>query len=119
MIERLLGRSRGRSPATAYGQLAWIVANASDETAPLAEQIDGALTALDERLQQVGSSRQMLLSVQVFLAAISDKPTFDAAWERWIGADPEHWPQRACVGVALTGGLLVELVAVVARAENR
>src|SRR5690348_18249783 len=114
MIERLPGRSRGRSAATAYSELAWVVANARDETASLTTQIDDTLAALDERLRQIGSSRKMLLSVQIFLAAISDKPAFDAAWEEWIGADPDHWPQRACVGVSLAGGLLVEVVAVAA-----
>jgi hypothetical protein len=52
------------------------------------------------------------------MSALTDKPQFDAAWEPWIGANPAHWPQRVCVGVALSGGLRLELAAVALRSAT-
>ena len=37
----------------------------------------------------------------------------DEVWNAWIG--PDNWPQRACVGVQLAPGDLVEIVVVAAR----
>jgi hypothetical protein len=34
----------------------------------------------------------------------------DVVWVEWIGFDKSHWPQRACVGAALEGKTLVEIV---------
>jgi enamine deaminase RidA (YjgF/YER057c/UK114 family) len=117
VIERWRGSASGRSRAVALPHLGWVVANASDESKSLRQQIDSTLAILDARLGEIGSSRSQLLSVQVYLSTIKAKPQFDAAWERWIGPNPEHWPQRACVGVALSGGLLVEVVAVAVRSR--
>ena len=118
MIERWPGTVDGRSRAVTHQQLGWIVATASDATAPLAVQIESTLDNLDLRLHEIGSSRLTLLSVQVFLSALTDKPQFDEAWEPWIGANPAHWPQRVCVGVALSGGLRIELAAVALRSAS-
>jgi enamine deaminase RidA (YjgF/YER057c/UK114 family) len=119
VIERWAGSASGRSRATAIQQIGWVVANASDASTPLRQQIKSTLANLDTRLAEIGSSRSKVLSVQVFLSTIKAKPEFDAAWERWIGPDPEAWPQRACVGVELSGGLLVEVVAVAVRGQAR
>jgi len=115
VIERWRGSASGRSRAVALPHLGWVVANASDESKSLRQQVDSTLANLDARLGEIGSSRSQLLSVQVFLSSIKAKAQFDAAWERWIGPNPQDWPQRACVGVALSGGLLVEVVAVAVR----
>ena len=60
------------------------------------------------------SSRSRLLSLQVLLADMAQRPEFDRHWLAWIGDDPAHWPQRACVQAALAPGLLIELIAVAA-----
>jgi len=33
----------------------------------------------------------------------------DDIWQQWLGEDPQHWPQRACLGVALEGDTLIEV----------
>ena len=49
----------------------------------------------------------------VYLTEIANKVEMDEVWNAWIG--PDNWPQRACVGVQLAPGDLVEIVVVAAR----
>ena len=30
----------------------------------------------------------------------------DKVWTNWLDSNPEHWPQRACLGVDLEGDVL-------------
>jgi enamine deaminase RidA (YjgF/YER057c/UK114 family) len=66
------------------------------------------LAQLDVALREVGSSKESVLSVLVFLARMSEKQEFDRAWDEW--ATSGIAPMRACVGAVLTGTHLVELV---------
>jgi enamine deaminase RidA (YjgF/YER057c/UK114 family) len=50
----------------------------------------------------------------VFLTDMGRKAEMDLVWNEWLGPNPEHWPQRACLGTALTGDLLVEITVVAA-----
>lgn len=50
----------------------------------------------------------------MLLVDIADRAEFDRQWTAWIGADPMHWPQRACHQAALAPGLAIELIAVAA-----
>ncbi len=93
----------------------WIVATASDESLNIEEQTTQALASLDESLAELGSSRTGLISAQVFIANIDDKPIMDTVWCDWIGNNPNHWPQRSCLGVDLGGNWLIEITVVAAR----
>lgn len=44
-----------------------------------------------------------------------DKPKMDKVWCEWLGENPEHWPQRACLGVALEGDVLIEVTVTAVR----
>ncbi|HFQ4854238.1 TPA: RidA family protein, partial [Vibrio vulnificus] len=33
----------------------------------------------------------------------------------WLGENPEHWPQRACLGVTLEGDVLIEVTVTAVR----
>ncbi|MEO8261294.1 MAG: Rid family hydrolase [Pseudolysinimonas sp.] len=105
----------GRSRTVSAAGLIWTVANAAPDSAPFADQADATLRLLDEHLAEAGSHRSRLLSVQVLLADLADKPAFDLLWLDWIGDDPAGWPQRSCVGAGLAPGLRVEIVAMAAR----
>ena len=109
-IERWPGGAAGRSRVVCWNGMVWTVAVASDRSADIGTQTAECLAALDRNLAEAGSDRTRLLSAQVFLADLADKPAMDAEWNRWIGPDPEHWPQRACVGAELERGTLVEIV---------
>ena len=52
------------------------------------------------------------------LASLADKPTFDALYAEWMGDNPEHWPQRTCMGAELVAGYLVEIKLVAAVDEG-
>jgi hypothetical protein len=52
---------------------------------------------------------------QIFLVDMATKPEMDEVWNAWIGPNPDHWPQRACVGAALADGCLVEIILLAAK----
>ncbi|RLA43418.1 MAG: RidA family protein [Gammaproteobacteria bacterium] len=118
MIERYRGRFLGRNKATAYKDLVWTVATAPDTSQDIAHQTREALHSIENNLVQAGSDKQSIVSAQVFIADMDDKPTMDTVWSEWIGDKPEHWPQRACLGVRLEGDVLVEVTVVAVRQKR-
>ena len=115
MIERVKGTAFGRNMSTAYKDLVWTVVTASDESLDLVGQTAQALSALERNLAELGSDKTRILSAQVFIANIDDKAIMDRVWNEWIGSNPEHWPQRACLGVDLDGNYLIEVTVTAAR----
>jgi enamine deaminase RidA (YjgF/YER057c/UK114 family) len=113
-VQRWSGSATGRNRAVAFGDLVWTVANATDTAASFEGQAAQTLRMLESHLVEAGSARTHLLSLQVLVADIADRGTFDRLWQEWIGPNPAHWPQRACFQSALAPGLLVELIAVAA-----
>jgi enamine deaminase RidA (YjgF/YER057c/UK114 family) len=114
-IQRVRGNKAGHNWGTAYGELVWAAAVATDRAPDLRTQTASALASLDKSLAAMGSDRTRLLSATVYLADIARKAEMDEAWCAWIGDDPQLWPQRACVGVALAPGTLVEIAVVAVR----
>jgi enamine deaminase RidA (YjgF/YER057c/UK114 family) len=113
-IQRWRGQAQGRSRTVTYQGLVWTVATSDDESGDAQAQARRCLELLDQRLAEAGTDKTRIVSAQVFLADMSTKPQFDAVWNPWIGADPATWPQRACVGTALAGRCLVEIILVAA-----
>ncbi|MCK9684664.1 Rid family hydrolase [Scleromatobacter humisilvae] len=116
-ISRWAGGAPGRSRSVRHADTIYTVANARQPSAPFVEQVTQSLAMLDAHLREAGSSRSRILSLQVLLADIAQRPEFDRHWVEWIGADPAHWPQRACFQAALAPGLLIELIVVAAAEE--
>ena len=104
----------GRSRAVIYGGLVFTVATAATKSNSLAEQTADALRVLDGRLSEAGSDKTRLLSCTVYITDMARKPEMNEAWLAWV--DPEHAPQRACIGAALDGEDLIEIVAIAAAA---
>ena len=113
-IRRWRGQAQGRNPMAAYQDLVWTVATHDDRAADIQEQTRRALAVLDKNLAEAGTDKTRLVSAQVFLADMTMKAQFDAVWNEWMGPDPDHWPQRACVGATLAGHCLVEIIVVAA-----
>jgi enamine deaminase RidA (YjgF/YER057c/UK114 family) len=114
-IERVAGKATGRSRSSAYGDLVWTVATAMNPAQDIEMQTAETLATLESNLASLGSNKRRMISAQVFLSNIADKGRVDDMWCRWIGDDPEQWPQRACFGVSLEGTLLIEITVVAAR----
>jgi len=107
-IDRWQGSAKGRNRAVRHNGIVYTVATAPG--ADIQAQTRATLDAIDNNLADAGSDKTRLISVQIFLADMSQKEGMDAVWNDWIGADWQNWPQRACVGAPLAGSTLVEIV---------
>lgn len=116
-IKRVRGTARGRSQGTAAGGFAWAVATSDDPVADIYEQTRNALGKIDRVLAALGSDRTRLVNATVYLDSIALKEDMDRAWCEWIGEDPDHWPQRACIESRLHGYDLVEIVVLALAAD--
>jgi len=115
MIERVQGIYEGRTKSSAYKDLVWTVATASDTTLDMKEQTELTLQTIQGNLIELGSSKHRMLSAQVYIANMQDKPIMDEVWKNWLGSNQQNWPQRACLSVVLEGNVLIEVTVVAAR----
>jgi len=110
-IKRIPGGLTGKCSAVCYGGLVYAVANAAAPGGDITAQTTSCLTQLDHVLASAGSDKTKLLQVTIYLSDIRDKPAMDRIWLPWIGPE-NNWPQRACVGVELDPGWIIEIVAI-------
>ncbi len=111
MLKRFPEGSEGRCGAVASGSLVYAVATDPICAEGIAEQTRNTLQDMERLLIKAGSGKIGLIQATVYLSDISNKPEMDSVWREWIGAE-ENWPQRACVGVELDDGYLIEVVVV-------
>jgi len=116
-IERLKGTAAGRNRATKHAGIVYTVATAGSAGPDIKSQTRVSLEAIEKNLNEAGSDKTRMLSVQIFLADMSQKDAMDEVWNAWIGPDWQTWPQRACVGAPLAGSTLVEIVVKAAAKE--
>jgi enamine deaminase RidA (YjgF/YER057c/UK114 family) len=119
MIERMIGAYEGRSKSSAYKDLVWTVATSSDTSCSIDQQTENTLETIQQNLNELNSDKTLILSAQVFIANMKDKPKMDAVWKKWIGSNTENWPQRACLGVDLEGDVLIEVTVVAVRMKKQ
>ena len=112
MIQRLPASAPGRSRAVIHDGRVFTVATAHDKSASLRTQTASALAVLDANLAEAGTGKSKLLSATVYITDMARKPEMNEAWMAWV--DQANPPQRACIGAALEGGDLIEIVAVAA-----
>lgn len=96
--------------------MAWAVATSDGHGQGMAEQTRLSLAKLDRVLGSLGASKATILSATVYIVDMGMKAEMDREWLAWIGDDPTHWPQRACVETGLAGNALVEIVVLAGRA---
>ena len=113
-IIRVRGNARGRNAGTKYNGLAWAVATDEANAPDMYGQTKAALAEIDRVLAELGTDRTRLVNTTVYVAKIQLKEEMDRAWREWIGEDPRHWPQRACVEAPLDRYTLVEFVVIAA-----
>ena len=115
MIERKPGIYEGRNKSTAYKDLVWTVATSSNTSLGIEEQTRLTLNTIQENLLELGSDKSRIVSAQVYIANMAEKNQMDKVWKEWLGPNPDHWPQRACLGVALEGDVLIEVTVTAVR----
>jgi len=109
MIDRIRGIYDGRNKSSGYKDLVWTVATASDTSVEIEQQTQLTLDTIQENLLELGSDKTRIVSAQVYIANMDDKAKMDSVWTNWLGPGPQHWPQRACLGVNLEGSVLIEV----------
>ena len=114
-IIRVRGEATGRNSGSAVNGFAWAVATSQVDTDDLYEQTVSTLARIDAILAEMDTDRTRAITATVYITDISQKAEMDRAWCEWVGDDPTHWPQRACVQAALSENDLVEVVLMVAR----
>lgn len=104
-----------RSRATVFENLIFLAGQvADDKTADIAVQTAQALNKIDALLTESGSNRSRLLSVQIWLASMTDFDAMNAVYDAWVV--PGQQPTRCCGQVALADpAWRVEITAIAAR----
>jgi len=108
-IIRATGSAVGRCPSVSANGLIWTVATAGGEGTTVAHQTRVTLGRLDSLLAAAGTNKHRIVEAVIYLTDMSTKDEMDAVWCEWIPSD--GWPCRACVGVDLAPGDLVEIKA--------
>ncbi len=72
---------------------------ADDPTGGAEQQTAEILRQVDALLNEAGTDKTYLLSVQIFLADMADFAAVNRAWDAWL--DPRHKPARATVQARL------------------
>jgi enamine deaminase RidA (YjgF/YER057c/UK114 family) len=114
-IERI-GIARRWSDATIFNGIVFLSGHCAENTEgqSLAAQTEEVLAQIDDTLAKAGSSRERLLSVQIYLADISRIAEMNEVYDRWVA--PGQPPARATVEARLASeGWAIEITAVAAK----
>lgn len=106
-IQRI-GDSSRWSDVVIHNNTARWVEVAIDMTADVRCQIAQVLQQIDSTLEQIGSDRQSLLEIMIYLADLSNAPVLNELWDAWVPRG--HAPIRACVQAGLAGNCRVEMI---------
>ena len=106
-IQRL-GESRRWSDVVIHQGVARWVEVAEDPSQDARSQTEQVLQQINATLISIGSGREQLLQVLIYLHDLADAPALNAAWDAWVPAG--HAPVRACVQAGLAAGYRVEMV---------
>jgi enamine deaminase RidA (YjgF/YER057c/UK114 family) len=99
MITRLAEEER-LAGAVVHASTVYLAGQVADDTSLDAEgQTADILRQIDALLDQAGTSKRYLLSVQIFIADMADFAGMNRAWDAWL--DRSHKPARATVQVQL------------------
>lgn len=81
---------------------------ADNRSAGMREQTAEVLSKIDDILAVAGSDKTMIMNAVVYVSDMTLKDEMNGAWMDWMGV--HNPPARACVGVNLTPGTLVEIM---------
>lgn len=102
------GEAKRWSDVVVHAGVARWVEVAEDPTLDASGQTRQTLAQVDATLAMIGSDRQSLLEILVYLADLADAADFNREWDAWVPSG--HAPVRACVQAGLSPGYRVEIV---------
>ena len=108
MIRRLVGTFPTRSRSVVNNGVVTTVAVSSSKEPSLYTQARHALAIIDRSLADAGTTKAQVLTATVYITDMRNKSEFNRAWDEWV--DMDNPPLRACLGVALEGADLVEII---------
>ena len=98
-IRRIAPEAR-LSGAVVHNMTVYLAGQVALDTSAAAEaQTADILRQIDALLNEAGTDKTYLLSVQIFLADLADFAAMNRAWDAWL--DPRHKPARATVQAQL------------------
>ena len=103
------------SEVAIYNGTVYLAGQIAEDTGQHIEgQTREVLSYIDSLLAEAGSSKEHILSCQIYLADIKDFEGMNTAWDAWVPAG--HAPPRATVEAKLARPeLLVEIIIVAAQ----
>jgi enamine deaminase RidA (YjgF/YER057c/UK114 family) len=99
MIRRIESGARMSQAVVAQGFVFLAGQVAADTSRDVEGQTVQILGEIDRLLGLAGSSKQQIVSANVYLADIGDFAAMNRAWDRWVAADGK--PARATIEAAL------------------
>ena len=82
--------------------------------APIAEQTEATVAAIDKLLAEAGTDKSKLLTATIWLADMRDFAAMNEVWDAWVV--PGQTPARACVEAKLaTPKFIVEIMVTAVR----
>jgi enamine deaminase RidA (YjgF/YER057c/UK114 family) len=107
-----MGDSPRWSDVVIHNGVAYWVEVANDMTHDARGQIAQVLEQINATLEQIGSSRNNLIQIMIYLSDLQHGPVLNELWDAWVPRG--HAPVRACVQAGLGSGCLVEMVIIAA-----
>ena len=84
-----------------------------DASADISTQTAQVLAQLDERLAEVGGSKENILYVTIWMKDVDrDVAAFNKLWNEWLV--PGRAPARSCIGSTVQRGMLLEVALTIA-----
>jgi enamine deaminase RidA (YjgF/YER057c/UK114 family) len=95
-----LDQNARRSRAVIAGGMVYLAGQvADDKTLDIGGQTRQVLQKIDDLLAQAGTTRNRLVTAQIWLASMSDFAGLNAVWDAWVV--PGETPTRCCGQVEL------------------
>ena len=104
------------SKAVVHGNTVYLAGQVADKAAgkSVGEQTTEVLSIIDGLLQEAGTDKTKILSVNIYLTDISTFGEMNAVWDKWVS--PGNTPARATVEAKLAApSLKVEIMLVAAK----
>ncbi len=98
-IKRLQPEAR-LAGAVVHGGIVYLAGQVADDaTADIEGQTADILRQIDALLEEAGTDKQHLLSVQIYIADMGEIAGMNRAWDAWVNRN--HLPARATVEAKL------------------